>query len=118
MSKLPIFEHFLSVGKSQAQTQVVFQANFFLLNWAPELHAHRRRLHPELCARGVKLVAPREQLGVGLPLHLAVVEEGAARQKSAVEHRRVDHVHALVGPDSIMRKNGIFQAKTKAWTLD
>ena len=35
----PIFEHFLSVGKSQAKTQVVFQAEtqakIFLLNWAP-----------------------------------------------------------------------------------
>ena len=32
MSELPIFEHFLSVGKSQAKSQ----ATFFLLNWAPE----------------------------------------------------------------------------------
>ena len=39
MSKLPIFERFLSVGKSQAKTQVVFraktQAEIFLLNWPP-----------------------------------------------------------------------------------
>ena len=41
MSKQHIFERFLSVGKSQAKTRVVFQAktqaNIFLLNWAPEL---------------------------------------------------------------------------------
>ena len=46
MSKLPIFEHFLSVGKSQAKTQVVFQAEIqaknFLLNWAPGLGEHHR----------------------------------------------------------------------------
>ena len=35
MSKLPISEHFLSVGKYQAKTRVVFKANIFLLNWAP-----------------------------------------------------------------------------------
>ena len=39
MSKLPVFEHFLSVGKSQVETQVVFQAKTqakkFLLNWVP-----------------------------------------------------------------------------------
>ena len=35
MSKLPIFEHFLGVGKSQAKIRVVFQAKFFLLNWVP-----------------------------------------------------------------------------------
>ena len=40
MSKLKFFEHFLRVGKCQAQTQVVFQAKtqakFFPLNWAPD----------------------------------------------------------------------------------
>ena len=39
MSKLFIFEHFLSVGKFQAKTKAVFQAKtqakFFLLNWVP-----------------------------------------------------------------------------------
>ena len=39
MSRLPVFVRFLSVGTSQAKTQVVFQAktqaNIFLLNWAP-----------------------------------------------------------------------------------
>ena len=44
MSKLPIFEHFLSVGNSQAKTQVVFQAKMFLLNWAPELRSSRVRV--------------------------------------------------------------------------
>ena len=41
MYKLPIVEHFLSVWKSQAETQVAFQAKtqakIFLLNWAPGL---------------------------------------------------------------------------------
>ena len=40
MSKLTIFEHFISVEKSQAKTRVVFQARtqvkIFLLNWAPD----------------------------------------------------------------------------------
>ena len=40
MNKLPIFDSFLSVGKSQAKTQVVFQAKtkakVFLLNRSPE----------------------------------------------------------------------------------
>ena len=47
MSKLPIFEHFLSVMKYQAKTQVVFQAKtqakYFQLNWAPA--PRQRRLH-------------------------------------------------------------------------
>ena len=35
MSKIPIFKHFLGVGKYQAKTQVVFHAKISLLNWAP-----------------------------------------------------------------------------------
>ena len=35
MFKLLIFEHFFSVGRSQAKTGVIFQAEIFLLNCAP-----------------------------------------------------------------------------------
>ena len=37
MSELPIFEYFLSVGESQAQTQVVFQAETQAKNCSIEL---------------------------------------------------------------------------------
>ena len=40
MSKLPIFQHFLSVREFQAKSRVIFQAktqaNILLLNWAPD----------------------------------------------------------------------------------
>ena len=46
MSKLPIFEHFLSVGIPQAKTQVVFQAktqaNIFLLDLIPDTGSERQ----------------------------------------------------------------------------
>ena len=59
MSKLSIFEHFLSVGKSRAETQVVFQAKtqtkIFLLNWAPGAQQGAR--HQDLHRR----MPPRER---------------------------------------------------------
>ena len=55
MSKLPIFDHFLSVGNLKPKLKWFFKpklkAKIFLLNWAPERQTDRLELELERTVR-------------------------------------------------------------------
>ena len=84
MSKLPIFEHFRSVGKSQAKTQVVFQAKtqaeIVLLNWPTGRRRHISTARHGPGGGGEPLLGGLDRLPAG-PLRLAAQRRPRKRGK-------------------------------------